>query len=109
MFVMHRGTSYRNIENQNGTSNFMVPVPLFDWKFPAELAATGAGISNRRHWCVPEVKCRHQNHIKSSPIFGRFARSKRTMASALVDAVGASGAVLTTVCWGPQAVKIIRD
>ena len=31
------------------------------------------------------------------------------MASALVDAVGASGAVLTTVCWVPQAVKIIRD
>ncbi len=31
------------------------------------------------------------------------------MASPLVDAVGASGAVLTTVCWVPQAVKIIRD
>jgi MtN3 and saliva related transmembrane protein len=34
---------------------------------------------------------------------------KPAMASALVDAVGASGAVLTTVCWVPQAVKIIRD
>jgi len=27
----------------------------------------------------------------------------------LVDAVGATGAILTTVCWVPQAVKIIRD
>ena len=26
----------------------------------------------------------------------------------LVDAIGASGAVLTTVCWLPQAVQIIR-
>jgi MtN3 and saliva related transmembrane protein len=31
------------------------------------------------------------------------------MPPALVDAVGAAGAVLTTVCWVPQAVKIIRD
>jgi MtN3 and saliva related transmembrane protein len=27
----------------------------------------------------------------------------------IVDAVGASGAVLTTLCWVPQAVKIIRE
>lgn len=31
------------------------------------------------------------------------------MASAVVDAIGATGAVLTTVCWVPQAIKIIRD
>jgi len=31
------------------------------------------------------------------------------MPSAMVDAIGATGAVLTTVCWVPQAVKIIRD
>jgi MtN3 and saliva related transmembrane protein len=31
------------------------------------------------------------------------------MSSPLVDAVGASGAILTTVCWVPQAVKIIRE
>jgi MtN3 and saliva related transmembrane protein len=31
------------------------------------------------------------------------------MAPALVDAIGATGAILTTVCWVPQAVKIIRD
>jgi len=30
------------------------------------------------------------------------------MPSAMVDAIGATGAVLTTVCWVPQAVKIIR-
>jgi MtN3 and saliva related transmembrane protein len=40
---------------------------------------------------------------------GLIREEKTTMASALVDAVGASGAVLTTVCWVPQAVKIIRD
>ncbi len=31
------------------------------------------------------------------------------MASAAVDAIGTTGAVLTTVCWVPQAIKIIRD
>jgi MtN3 and saliva related transmembrane protein len=31
------------------------------------------------------------------------------MTPALVDAVGATGAVLTTVCWVPQAMKIIRE
>ena len=31
------------------------------------------------------------------------------MKAALVDLVGMTGAVLTTVCWLPQAVKIIRS
>jgi MtN3 and saliva related transmembrane protein len=31
------------------------------------------------------------------------------MSSPLVDATGTIGAVLTTVCWLPQASKIIRD
>jgi MtN3 and saliva related transmembrane protein len=31
------------------------------------------------------------------------------MPSVLVDAIGALGAILTTVCWLPQAIKIIRD
>jgi MtN3 and saliva related transmembrane protein len=31
------------------------------------------------------------------------------MSGLLVDAIGTAGAVLTTVCWLPQAVKIIRE
>jgi MtN3 and saliva related transmembrane protein len=31
------------------------------------------------------------------------------MPSALVDAVGVVGAFLTTACWLPQVLKIIRD
>jgi MtN3 and saliva related transmembrane protein len=31
------------------------------------------------------------------------------MASLVVDAIGAAGAILTTLCWVPQAVKIVRD
>jgi len=31
------------------------------------------------------------------------------MAPAMVDAIGAAGAVLTTLCWVPQAIKIIRE
>jgi MtN3 and saliva related transmembrane protein len=31
------------------------------------------------------------------------------MTLALVDVIGATGAVLTTLCWLPQALKIIRD
>ena len=27
----------------------------------------------------------------------------------LIDAVGATGAVLTTLCWLPQAIKVIRE
>src|ERR1700730_5803260 len=31
------------------------------------------------------------------------------MPSGLVEAIGAAGAVLTTLCWVPQAANIIRD
>jgi MtN3 and saliva related transmembrane protein len=31
------------------------------------------------------------------------------MASALVEMIGMLAAILTTLCWVPQAVKIIRD
>jgi MtN3 and saliva related transmembrane protein len=31
------------------------------------------------------------------------------MPPVVVDAIGATGALLTTICWVPQAVKIIRD
>ena len=33
----------------------------------------------------------------------------RLMTSLLVDAIGMTGAVLTTVCWLPQAIKLIRS
>ena len=29
--------------------------------------------------------------------------------SPVIDAIGAAGAVLTTLCWLPQALKVIRD
>jgi MtN3 and saliva related transmembrane protein len=31
------------------------------------------------------------------------------MPPAMVDAIGAAGAVLTTACWVPQAIKIVRE
>jgi MtN3 and saliva related transmembrane protein len=31
------------------------------------------------------------------------------MPAVIVDAIGATGALLTTVCWVPQAIKIVRD
>ena len=31
------------------------------------------------------------------------------MSALLTDAIGTAGAVLTTVCWLPQAIKIIRE
>jgi MtN3 and saliva related transmembrane protein len=33
----------------------------------------------------------------------------RMLTPPLVDAIGASGAILTTICWVPQTVKIIRE
>ena len=32
-----------------------------------------------------------------------------TLPSGLIEAIGAAGAVLTTLCWVPQATKIIRE
>jgi MtN3 and saliva related transmembrane protein len=37
------------------------------------------------------------------------AKENCSDAVAMIEAIGAAGAVLTTVCWVPQAVKIIRD
>jgi MtN3 and saliva related transmembrane protein len=31
------------------------------------------------------------------------------MPPVVVDTIGATGALLTTICWVPQAIKIIRD
>jgi MtN3 and saliva related transmembrane protein len=31
------------------------------------------------------------------------------MPPVVIDAIGATGALLTTICWVPQAVKIIRN
>jgi MtN3 and saliva related transmembrane protein len=31
------------------------------------------------------------------------------MAPVVVDTIGAAGALLTTICWVPQAMKIIRE
>jgi MtN3 and saliva related transmembrane protein len=31
------------------------------------------------------------------------------MQQVLIDAIGTIGAILTTVCWLPQAIKIIRE
>jgi hypothetical protein len=36
----------------------MIPVPLFDLKFLDEIAAGGAGTSNRRHWFEDHHKWR---------------------------------------------------
>jgi MtN3 and saliva related transmembrane protein len=57
--------------------------------------AGGETPSSRSHQVVAKIRL--------------IREEKEAMASTLVDAVGASGAVLTTVCWVPQAVKIIRD
>jgi MtN3 and saliva related transmembrane protein len=39
----------------------------------------------------------------------RSAGTFAAMPSGLVEAIGAAGAVLTTLCWVPQAAKIIRE
>src|ERR1700733_9055507 len=41
----------------------------------------------------------HGNRIMTQPL----------LPAGLVEAIGAAGAVLTTLCWVPQALKIIRD
>jgi MtN3 and saliva related transmembrane protein len=43
-------------------------------------------------------------------MFQRFGKWwNHVMASALVQMIGALAAILTTLCWVPQALKIVRD
>src|SRR5829696_1588075 len=49
-FVIHSSTFRHELRKQRGTSKSMILVPLFDLKFLNEIAARGAGTSNRRHW-----------------------------------------------------------
>jgi MtN3 and saliva related transmembrane protein len=55
----------------------------------------------------------HFCHTAASKHSGRFEAPIRmtvpAMPSGLVEAIGAAGAVLTTLCWVPQAAKIIRE
>jgi MtN3 and saliva related transmembrane protein len=55
----------------------------------------------------------HFCHTAASKHSGRFEAAIRmtvpAMPSGLVEAIGAAGAVLTTLCWVPQAAKIIRE
>jgi MtN3 and saliva related transmembrane protein len=40
---------------------------------------------------------------------GGLAMGSEMMRTGVVDAIGATGAVLTTLCWVPQAIKVIRE
>jgi hypothetical protein len=48
-FVNHRKHPLARTSGTKGHSKSAIPVPLFDLNFLIELAAPGAGISNRRH------------------------------------------------------------
>ena len=49
-FVIHCSTLRHELRKQRGTGKFMTLMPLFDLKFLEEIAASGAGTSNWRHW-----------------------------------------------------------
>jgi MtN3 and saliva related transmembrane protein len=55
----------------------------------------------------------HFCHTEAAKPTDRFETAIRmtsaAMPSGLVEAIGAAGAVLTTLCWVPQAAKIIRE
>jgi MtN3 and saliva related transmembrane protein len=53
----------------------------------------------------------HFCHTKAAKTTDRFETAIRmtVMPSGLIEAIGAAGAVLTTLCWVPQAAKIIRE
>jgi hypothetical protein len=48
-FVIRCSTLGHELRKRRGTSNDLILVPLFDLKFLIEIAANGAGTSNRRH------------------------------------------------------------
>jgi MtN3 and saliva related transmembrane protein len=39
----------------------------------------------------------------------RGAEARSMVVHPLVDVIGAAGAILTTVCWVPQAIKVMRE
>jgi hypothetical protein len=49
-FAVRLSTSFSELRKAIGTSELMIPVPLIDLKSPNELAAYGAGTSDRRYW-----------------------------------------------------------
>ena len=53
----------------------------------------------------------HFCHTEAAKTTDRFETAIRmtAMPSGLVEAIGTAGAVLTTLCWVPQAAKIIRE
>jgi MtN3 and saliva related transmembrane protein len=55
----------------------------------------------------------HFCHTAAAKTAHRFEKANRmtfaAMPTGLVEAIGAAGAVLTTLCWVPQAAKIIRE
>jgi MtN3 and saliva related transmembrane protein len=53
----------------------------------------------------------HFCHTKAAITTDRFETAIRmtVMPSGFIEAIGAAGAVLTTLCWVPQAAKIIRE
>jgi len=65
----------------------------------------------------PRQKDRIDSRPTAAPVTKRSAGDRKendtmllpAMSPGLVGAIGAAGAVLTTVCWVPQAIKIIRD
>jgi MtN3 and saliva related transmembrane protein len=59
----------------------------------------------RRPECGTTCRAAGDRHIAASNQTYVVA----AMTLAWVDVIGVTGAVLTTVCWLPQAVKIIRD
>src|SRR5215216_4416231 len=48
-FVIYRSPFGHELRKQRGTSKYLLLVPLFDLKFPHELAAGAVGTSNWRH------------------------------------------------------------
>src|SRR5262249_61940693 len=49
-FVIHGGLLGHELRKRTGTSKNLILVPLIDLKFLDEIAAGGAGTSNRRHF-----------------------------------------------------------
>jgi hypothetical protein len=48
--ALSRQSPDTNFGNRGGASNTMIPVPLFDFKFPMRIRGGGAGTSNPQHW-----------------------------------------------------------
>jgi MtN3 and saliva related transmembrane protein len=85
------------------------PMTLFGEAFGRREARSRGAMSSQSHRGANNMQPIRRAAFAAARRVDRVPARGSIMASAVVDAIGATGAALTTLCWVPQAVKIVRE